>query len=219
MNSKTLSSWMLMAGPIVFFVVIMVLWSALIGEGETAAEDVANMIDNQTMAAILVMVGSIGFVSIFIGYALTAWSRADGSTTEGTLASVASLIFAGIAAISMGFTGAHFGVIGGGEEDAVESAWVMAVANNTFPAVFWFWALGNIVLGAALFIEKRINNIGSLLLILWGVLVVLMHFTVEIEDFPRVIGMIIFMGMMVVTIVFGFFNLKSESVSTGKSEA
>jgi len=27
------------------------------------------------------------------------------------------------------------------------------------------------------------------------------------------------MGMMVVTIVFGFFNLKSESVSTGKSEA
>ncbi|MAP37925.1 MAG: hypothetical protein CL698_09855 [Chloroflexi bacterium] len=219
MNSKTLSSWMLMAGPIVFFVVIIGVWGAVIGEGETAAENVANIIDKPTLASILVMIGSIAYVSIFVGYALTAWSRADGSTTAGTLASVASLIFVGIAAISMGFTGAHFGVIGGGEEDAVESAWVMAVIDNGLSSTFWFWALGNIILGAALFIEKKINNIGPLLLILWGVLIVLMHFTVEIEDFPRVIGMIIFMGMMVVTIVFGFFNLKSESVSTGKSEA
>ena len=114
MTSKTLSSWMLIAGPIVFFVVIMGIWGAVIGEGETAAEDVANIIENQTLSAILVMIGSIGFVSIFLGYALTAWSRADGSTTVGTLASVASLVFAGLAAISMGFTGAHFGVIGGG---------------------------------------------------------------------------------------------------------
>ena len=127
MTSKTLSSWMLIAGPIVFFVVIMGIWGAVIGEGETAAEDVANIIENQTLSAILVMIGSIGFVSIFLGYALTAWSRADGSTTVGTLASVASLVFVGLAAISMGFTGAHFGVIGGGEEDAVESVWVMAV--------------------------------------------------------------------------------------------
>ena len=208
-----------MAGPIVFFVVIIGVWGAVIGEGETAAENVANIIDKPTLASILVMIGSIAYVSIFVGYALTAWSRADGSTTAGTLASVASLIFVGIAAISMGFTGAHFGVIGGGEEDAVESAWVMAVIDNGLSSTFWFWALGNIILGAALFIEKKINNIGPLLLILWGVLIVLMHFTVEIEDFPRVIGMIIFMGMMVVTIVFGFFNLKSESVSTEKSEA
>ena len=200
-----------MAGPIVFFVVIIGVWGAVIGEGETAAENVANIIDKPTLASILVMIGSIAYVSIFVGYALTAWSRADGSTTAGTLASVASLIFVGIAAISMGFTGAHFGVIGGGEEDAVESAWVMAVIDNGLSSTFWFWALGNIILGTALFIEKKINNIGSLLLILWGVLIVLMHFTVEIEDFPRVIGMIIFMGMMVVTIVFGFFNLKSES--------
>ena len=110
----------------------------------------------------------------------------------------------------MGFTGAHFGIISGGEEDAVESAWVMAVIDNGLSSM-WFYALGNIILGAALFIEKKINKIGSLLLIIWGVLVVLMHFTVEIEDFPRIIGFIIFIGIMVVTIVFGFFNLKSES--------
>ena len=212
MNSKTLSSWMLMAGPIVFVVFIIGVWGAVIGEGETAAENVANIIDKPTLASILVMIGSIAYVSIFIGYALIAWSKADGSTTAGTLASVASLNFVGIAAISMGFTGAHFGVIGGGEEDAVESAWVMAVIDNGLSSTFWFWALGNIILGVALFIEKKINNIGSLLLIIWGVLVVLMHFTVEIEDFPRLIGFIIFMGMMVVVpIVVGFFNLKSES--------
>ena len=45
MNSKTLSSWMLMAGPIVFVVLIIGVWGAVIGEGETAAENVANLID------------------------------------------------------------------------------------------------------------------------------------------------------------------------------
>ena len=182
---------MLMAGPIVFVVFIIGVWGAVIGEGETAAENVANLIDKPTLASILVMIGSIAYVSIFIGYALVAWSRADGSTTAGSLASVASLIFVGITAISMGFTGAHFGVIGGGEEDAVESAWVMAVIDNGLSSM-WFYALGSIILGAALFIEKKINKIGSLMLIIWGVLVVLMHFTVEIEDFPNLIGFIIF---------------------------
>jgi len=210
MTSKNLSSWLLIAGPIVFFVVIFGVWGAVIGEGETAAENVANIIDKPTVSSILVMLGSIGFVSIFVGYALTAWYRADGSTTVGTLASVASLIFVGLAAISMGFTGAHFGVIGEGEENPVEAAWIMAVIDNSFAAIFWFWALGNIILGAALFIEKKINNIASLLLIVWGVLVVLMHFTVEIEGI-RPIGFIIFIGMMVVPIIYGIFNLKSES--------
>ena len=62
MNSKTLSSWMLMAGPIVFFVVIMGVWSAVIGEGDTAAENVANITDKPTLASILVMIGSIAYV-------------------------------------------------------------------------------------------------------------------------------------------------------------
>ena len=109
--------------------VIFVLWPIVIGEGDTAKEDVANMIANQTMSSIFVMFGSIAFTSIFVGFALTAWSRADGSTTEGTLASVASVIFVGVAAIAMSFTGSHFGVIGGGEEDVLESEWVMAVRN------------------------------------------------------------------------------------------
>ena len=48
MNSKTLSSWMLMAGPIVFVVFIIGVWGAVIGEGATAAENVANLIDKPT---------------------------------------------------------------------------------------------------------------------------------------------------------------------------
>ena len=68
MSSKSLSSWFLMAGPIGFFVIIMILWPMVIGSqgGEvSAAEEVADMIANQTLSSIFVMLGSLFFVSIF----------------------------------------------------------------------------------------------------------------------------------------------------------
>ena len=86
----------------------------------------------------------------------------------------------------------------------------MAVADGSFSAIFWFWALGNITLGSALFIEKKISTIASGLLIIWGVLMVLLHLAIGIDDFPQGIGLVIFLGAPVVTIILGFFILRSE---------
>ena len=92
MNSKTLSSWMLIVAPVLFVLMLFVVWPAVIGEGKTAAEDVTNLRENRTAVSILLIVGTIIFASMSIGYTLLSWARADGSTREGTLASIASII-------------------------------------------------------------------------------------------------------------------------------
>ena len=165
MNSKTLSSWLLMLGPIMFILTGFILWEILIGEGETTKENVALLLENKTISSLVLTLGSLIFISIFVGYGLVAWGRAEGSTTSGTLASVASLIFVGTIAVAMAGTGSTFDVIHSGEKYAMEAEWIYAAGESLFPAAFWFWSLGNIILGAALFIEKKINPIASILLI------------------------------------------------------
>ena len=72
----------------------------------------------------------------------------------------------------------------------------------------WFWSLGNIILGAALFIEKKINPIASILLIVAGALQVIMM--LDLLGDVEIIWMIGFFGTMIASIVLGFFNLKSQ---------
>ena len=91
MNSKTLSSCLLMLGPIMFILTGFILWEILIGEGETVKESVALLNENTTVSSLVLAIGSISFISVFVGFALLAWGRAEGSTTSGALASVASL--------------------------------------------------------------------------------------------------------------------------------
>ena len=40
MNSKTLSSWMLIVAPVLFFVVFFVGWEVLIGSSENTSDEV-----------------------------------------------------------------------------------------------------------------------------------------------------------------------------------
>ena len=208
MNSKTLSSWLLMLGPIMFILTGFILWEILIGEGETVKESVALLNENTTVSSLVLAIGSISFISVFVGFALLAWGRAEGSTTSGTLASVASLIFVGTIAVAMAGTGSTFDVIHSGEKYAMEAEWIYAAGESLFPAAFWFWSLGNIILGVALFIEKKINPIASVLLIVAAAIQVIMM--LDLLGDVEIIWMIGFFGTMIASIVLGFFNLKSE---------
>ena len=215
MSSKSLSSWFLMAGPIGFFVIIMILWPMVIGSqgGEvSAAEEVADMIANQTLSSIFVMLGSLFFVSIFAGYSMIAWEQSRVPGSSGALASVSSVVFIGITTIAMILTGTLFGIIGGGSENALISETIVVVSNGMFRAIFWFWSIGLITLGISLYLDQKMNSILVGLLTLWGVLMVIMHLLVGVEEeIVEPIGFVVFIGLQLITITFGFFNLKSES--------
>ena len=64
MNSKTVSSWMLIVAPILFVLIVFIAWPAVIGEGETAAESVALVLDKPTLSGIFTLIGTIVFGSL-----------------------------------------------------------------------------------------------------------------------------------------------------------
>ena len=211
MNSKTLSSWMLIVAPVLFFLVFFIGYEALVGSSENTAEELANILGKRTLVGIFSIVGTIVLASLATGFALLAWSKADGSTAEGTLASIAAMIFVGMTAIVFLFFGMGFPVIGEGAENLVEAEWIWVVSDSMFAALFLAWTAGNIVLGVALLIENKINQIASGLLLLTGIVMALLHLLVGIDDMPEFIWIIPFVLAIISAVVLGIFNLRSES--------
>ena len=211
MNSKTLSSWMLIVAPVLFFLVFFIGWEALVGSSENTAEELANILEKRTIVGIFSVVGTIVLASLTTGFALLAWSKADGSTAEGTLASIAAMIFVGMTTIVFLSMGMGYPVIGEGAENLVEAEWIWAVSDSMFAGLFLAWTAGNIVLGAALLIENKINQIASGLLLLTGIVMALLHLLVGIDDMPEFIWIIPFVLAIISAVVLGIFNLRSES--------
>ncbi len=211
MNSKTLSSWMLIIAPVLFFLIFFIGWEAAVGDGDTTAEDVANVLAKPTIVSIFTILGTIILGSMTTGFALLAWSKADGSTAEGTLSSIAAMIFVGMTAIVLLLMGMTYPVIGEGEEKLVEAEWIWTVSDSMFAGLFLAWSIGNVVLGAALLIEKKINQIASGLLLLTGILMLIMHLLVGIGDLLEIIWIVPFLLAIISAVVLGIFHLRSES--------
>tara|TARA_B100001179_G_C18451684_1_gene343311 strand:+ start:130 stop:738 length:609 start_codon:yes stop_codon:yes gene_type:complete len=202
---------MLIVAPVLFFLVFFIGWEALVGSSENTAEELANILEKRMIVGIFSVVGTIVLASLTTGFALLAWSKADGSTAEGTLASIAAMIFVGMTAIVFLFFGMGFPVIGEGAENLVEAEWIWVVSDSMFAALFLAWTVGNIVLGVALLIENKINQIASGLLLLTGIVMALLHLLVGIDDMPEFIWIIPFVLAIISAVVLGIFNLRSES--------
>ena len=210
MTSKTFTGWTLIAAPIMFFLVFFIGWSLVIGDAPTAADEVVGLLEKPFLSSIIVMMASILLPATFVSYSLLAWSRADGSTTVGTLSSIASIVFIAIAAIVMVASGSSFAVLAESSENTKEAEWIVAVTNGFYPAIFWFWGLGNIILCTALLIEKKINTIASGLLILSGALMAIVHFLFGFDELQEILFMVPFAAVQIATVVLGIFTLRSD---------
>ena len=210
MNSKTLSSWMLIIAPILFVLILFIAWPAIIGEADTTAENVALMLDKPLLTSIFTLLGVIIFGSMSVAFTLLAWSRADGETTVGTLSSIAAVIFVGVTSIIFIGLGLTYPILGEGADNLPQAEMLMAVSDSMFAAVMIAWTLGNIILGAALLIENKINRIASGLLLLSGILLFVMHILVGTDISLEVIWIIPFLSAPVSALVLGIFSLRSE---------
>jgi len=210
---------MLIVAPVLFFLVFFIGWDVLVGSSENTSEEVANILEKRAIVGIFGIVGTIILASMTTGFALLAWSKADGSTAEGTLASIAAMIFVGMTTIVFLSMGMGYPVIGEGAENLIEAEWIWAVSDSMFAGLFLAWTAGNIVLGVALLIENKINQIASGLLLLTGILMLILHLLVGIDDLPGIIWIVPFILAIISAIVLGIFHLRSEFVGMGKSEA
>ena len=211
MNSKTLSSWMLIVAPFLFFLVFFIGWEVLIGSSENTSEEVANILEKRTLVGIFGIIGTIVLASMTTGLALLSWSKADGSTAEGALASIAAMIFVGMTAIVFLTMGMGYPVIGEGAENIVEAEMLWAVSDSMFAGIFLAWTAGNIILGVALLIENKINQIASGLLLVAGILMLILHLLVGIDDLSGIVWIVPFVLSLISAVVLGIFHLRSEA--------
>jgi len=211
MNSKTLSSWMLIVAPFLFFLVFFIGWEVLIGSSENTSEEVANILEKRTLVGIFGIIGTIVLASMTTGFALLAWSKADGSTAEGALASIAAMIFVGMTAIVFLTMGMGYPVIGEGTENIAEAEMLWAVSDSMFAGIFLAWTAGNIVLGVALLIENKINQIASGLLLVAGILMLILHLLVGVDDVSEIVWIVPFVLSLISAVVIGIFHLRSEA--------
>ena len=212
MSSKNLSGWLMIAGPILTFVVIGILWSVLIGDGETSKESVNEMAENRQLSMILVAVGSLAFVSSFVGLAMLSWSMQRKEESGSAYATVAGIIFVGITAIAMAATGMNYGIMEAATENMAEAITIDGVSNmGLFPALFWFWGIGNIVLGAAIVIQKNLHEILGWVFIVLGLLMSLL--TIVDVDLNDGVGFVIWIVLSLTTVAAGVLNLRGNESS------
>ena len=208
MNTRSLTGWLLVIGPILTFVVLAGLYSALIGDGDPGPAAVADLMKNTQLSLIVTSLGSVVFVATFIGMALLANSMNAEGQAGSAYAAVAGVIFAGLAAIGIVATGMNAATIEVAAT-SVESAAIMElVGNGMFSGLFFYWAIGNILIGSTILIQKRFHIAVGWLFVVVGILMI--FGSVVDAEIPDAVGLIIWVGVELVAVVAGVFVLREK---------
>ena len=208
MSTKTLTGWLLVLGPILTFLIIGVLYAALIGDGDAGPDSVEELMKNKQLSLIVTSLGSVVFVGSFIGMALLAKSMNSGDTAGSAYATVAGVIFVGITAAGLIASGMNFAIMSIAETDTGTAAIVDIVADGIFSSIFFYWGIGNILLGTAVLIQKRLHLVLGWLFVIFGILPVLI--TVIDVDISNNVGFVIWIGISLVSTAAGVFVLKGK---------
>lgn len=208
MSTKTLTGWLLVLGPILTFLIIGVLYAALIGDGDAGPDSVEELMKNKQLSLIVTSLGSVVFVGSFIGMALLAKSMNSGDKAGSAYAAVAGVIFVGITAAGLIASGMNFAIMSIAETDTGTAAIVDIVADGIFSSIFFYWGIGNILLGTAVLIQKRLHLVVGWLLVIFGILPVL--FTVIDVDISNNVGFIVWIGVSLTATAAGVFVLRGK---------
>ena len=208
MSTKTLTGWLLVLGPILTFLIIGVLYAALIGDGDAGPDSVEELMKNKQLSLIVTSLGSVVFVGSFIGMALLAKSMNSGDKAGSAYATVAGVIFVGITAAGLIASGMNFAIMSIAETDTGTAAIVDIVADGIFSSIFFYWGIGNILLGTAVLIQKRLHLVLGWLFVIFGILPVLI--TVIDVDISNNVGFVIWIGISLVSTAAGVFVLRGK---------
>ena len=211
MSSNTLTGWLLIAGPLLTFLVLGLLQVILIGQQDTPADSVAEMMENVQLSKIIIVIGAIVFVATFAG--LTLLARSMQQEDKSGTATLATIVFAGLTAVGIAASGMSLGTLDAAKEISTQAGVnIEAVASfGMFAGLFLFWGVGFLLLGRAMIIQKKFHILVGWLFVALGTLfVILTAIDLEITD---VIQYPIWGAMTLLTAAVGTLTLKEESVS------
>ena len=186
------------------------LWQALLS-GDAGQEQVASLMKNTQLSLIIASAGSVVFVATFIGLALLANSMNGGDQAGSAYAVVAGVIFAGLTAIgilSSGMNPATIEIAAKGVNALPTAAIVDIVADGMFAPIFFYWGIGNILIGTAMVIQNRLHIVIGWLFVVVGIIPVLG--TIVDVDIPDAVGMLVWIAIALTTAAAGVLTLKEK---------
>ena len=141
MSSKTLTGWLLIAGSLLTCLVLGLLQVILIGQQDTPADSVAQMMENVQLSKIIIVIGAIVFVATFVG--LTLLARSMQQKDKSGTAALATIVFAGLTAVGMAASGMSLGTLDAAKEISTQAgANIESVASfGMFAGLFLFGVL------------------------------------------------------------------------------
>ena len=134
------------------FLILGLLQVILIGQQDTPADSVAEMMESVQLSKIIIVVGAIVVVNTFTGLTLLARSMRQ-EDKLGT-ATLPTIVFAAETAVGIAVSGMSLGTL-----DAVKEIRAEAGVNiesgaffGMFAGLFLFWGVGFLLLGSAMII-------------------------------------------------------------------
>ena len=209
MNTRSLTGWLLIIGPVLTFVVIGLLYPAMVGEQATPVDSVKEMMAAPELARVLLGIGSVVFVAIFVGLALLSRSMQGEDKPGSSLAAVATVILVGLSAIAIAATGLSAGALEASKTSEALAVNIEAVSSAMFTGLWYFWGIASLLIGVVVLMQKNLHIILAWIYVIFGIFVIVT--SLVSFDLPDAVGMATWVGITVATAAAGVQTLKQAS--------
>ena len=215
MNSKNLSGWFLVLGPLTAFIFSGLLPSFLIETGTDGGMRawISDIEDKEALTTIFTVISSIGWVSAFIGTVLLCDSMQGANKPGSVLARIGGIIMIGLAALAMVASMDSLASLnllnnelGDSAQNKADAVVAQIVSRTIWTGLFFFWGIAFVLIGGALVIQKRLNSIVAWIFVVFGTLFVILSVT-PIE-LAQNVGFLIFGIMSLNTVIAGVLRLR-----------
>ncbi len=211
MSSKSLTGWMLAIGPIGMFLVWGVLEPVVIGSGDTPQEALEQALANETTWFIFGIIGSLCFISIFIGLSLLSISMRGEGKVGDAWAGASAIIFAALAAVGIAATGLSIEAVAIANEQGVAAGVPLQNVGDALWGGFGlFFGIAAIMLGTTIALQKTAPVLLGWLFALVGVFLFL-GTLIDWDD--TVIGIVVWLVMTLTVASIGIVTLRSTKAS------
>ena len=211
MQTRTLTGWLLTCGPIGMFLIWGILEPLVIGSGATPTEALEQALANETLWVLFGILGSLSFISLFVGLSLLSISlRGDGPSGNG-FAAASTIMFAALTAIGMANTGLSIAAVGTAKEQGVPAGVPIEVIGNSIGSGFGlFFGVAAILLGVTIAAQKAAPAVLGWLFALVGVILFLGTF-IPWDDTP--VPIVAWLAMTITVVGIGITTLRAKEAS------
>ena len=214
MASKGLTGSVLIIAPVVVFVCFGLLWPA--SNAETAAEAVSELMASETLSRWSGAIGTIAFISLFIGYTIVARFLSEGGKPSASAALRASIIFPILGSVALASSGLTWGSITAASAGLTQDAeTIYLIGDYIGSALGIFWGPAIALVGIAIarqYTDGLWSKVLGYALAVLGVLFFVLTFVDSFQD--SWLGIVVWLGFTILTVLVGVWVVRLDSGKT-----